>query len=140
MSYTKLFGESKMTIYKGTDCDNCKCTNENLILSFGKYGKPIKLCKKCINIFMEYNFKPNKECYECQDYFEEVIETKTKSFFGENLVSVNMCKECNEMYGFSEEDAVKYEKQQVYYENQKYKMEVYAKEREEFELDADQNF
>lgn len=132
MSYTKLFGNSKMTIYKGTDCDNCKCTNENLIFSFGNYNK-INLCKKCINTFIEDNFKPNKECYECQDYFEEVIETKTKCCFGGNIISVNMCKECNEIYGFSEEEVVEYEKQ-------RYKMHIYTKKREKFELDAEQNF
>jgi hypothetical protein len=143
MSYTKLFGDisKKMTIYVGTDCNNCKCTNENLIFSFGKWDETIRLCKNCINTFMEETFKPNKECNECKDYFEEVIETKTINFFKGNIVSVNMCKECNEICGLSDEQILKYQEkclkeQEKCLKEQENKM----REREEFELDVESNF
>lgn len=110
MSYTKNLGHGrysrskKLIMFKGNNCDNCKCENE-LILAFDNSDREyssVMLCKDCIiNFINNYSeLKHNKRCYYCEEYFQELInrDITHDTPGGIKIEKFEFCKECDRLH------------------------------------------
>lgn len=113
MSYTKILGygrysrSKKLMIFKGKNCDNCDCENETTVLAFDNSDheySSVMLCKNCIINFIENEFKYNKKCYYCQDYFEELIsrDITHDTPGGIKIEKFEFCEKCDKLHGKKE--------------------------------------
>ena len=116
MSYTKNLGHGrysrskKIVMFKGNNCDNCKCENETTILAFDNSDREyssVILCKDCIINFIDNysDSKHNKRCYYCNNYSEVLIskDITHDTPGGMKTEKFEFCEECNRLH--EEEDS-----------------------------------